>query len=71
MSSKCSPPQVRSCSGREPRVRLVAGEAGDELAEVGAGEAPVEGLGDLVVAVLELVEGAGEEGEILEVVRLQ
>jgi hypothetical protein len=43
-------------------------EAGHELVEVGAGEAPVEGLCDLVVVVLEVVQGAGEVGEVVEVV---
>ena len=36
-----------------------------------AGEAPVEGRGDLVVAALELVEGASEGGGVREVVGIE
>jgi aconitate hydratase len=43
-------------------------EAGQEVCEVVAGERPVEGFGDLVVVVLEVVEGAGELGGAGEVV---
>ena len=46
----------------------MACEAKQELVEVGAGEAPVEGSCDLVVVVFELVQGAGEDREVLEVV---
>jgi hypothetical protein len=46
----------------------VVGEAEDELVQVGAREAPVEGFGDLVVVALELVQGAGEVSEVVEVV---
>jgi hypothetical protein len=41
--------------GDEARPRLVRGDPGEQLGEVGAGEVPVEGAGDLVVVALELV----------------
>jgi hypothetical protein len=46
-------------------------EAVEECGEVGAGEAPVNRLGDLVVAVLEGVERAGDGGCVVEVVGVQ
>jgi hypothetical protein len=46
-------------------------EACEEVREVVAGEGPVEWLGDLVVVVLEVVEGAGELGGAVEVVGSQ
>jgi hypothetical protein len=46
-------------------------EAGQEVCEVVAGERPVEGFGDFVVVVLEVVEGAGELGGAGEVVGCQ
>ena len=42
-----------------------------QLGKVVAGEVPLEGLGDLVPVVLELVEGAREHGEVLEGVGLE
>ena len=43
-------------------------EAVDQGGEVVAGEVPVEWFGDLVPAVFEAVERAGEVGEVVEVV---
>src|SRR5437773_5790062 len=60
-------------SGRELEwdVVLALVEAVEWLGEVLAGEAPVERLRDLVVAVLELVECAGEGGGVVEVVGVE
>jgi hypothetical protein len=52
----------------ERRVAVVFVEAGEEVCEVVAGEGPVEGFGDLVVVVFEVVECAGELGGAVEVV---
>jgi hypothetical protein len=52
-------------------LRFAACEALEELAEVGAAEAPVEWFGDLVVVVLELVQAPGDEREVVEVVRCE
>ncbi len=46
-------------------------EAVEECGEVSAGEVPVKRLGDLVVAVLEGVERAGDGGGVVEVVGVQ
>jgi hypothetical protein len=46
-------------------------EAVHEGGELGAGEVPGERLGDLVVALLEVVERASECGGVLEVVGIQ
>ena len=46
----------------------MVGEAGEEVGEVAAGEAPLERLGDLVVVVLEGVEAVDERVEAGEVV---
>jgi hypothetical protein len=50
---------------------LVGSEAVDQRSEVVAGEAPVEGLGDLVPVAFEIVEGAGNVSEVVEVVGLE
>ena len=50
---------------------LVRRETVEQRGEVVAGEVPVEGFGDLVPVVLEVVQGAGEVGEAVEVVRLE
>src|SRR5712691_6348987 len=55
----------------ERRIVVVLVEAVEELGEVLAGEAPVERFRDLVVAALELVEGAGEGGGAVEVVGVE
>jgi hypothetical protein len=46
-------------------------EAVHECGEVGAGEVPVEWLGDLVVVALEVVERPGERCGVREVVGVQ
>ena len=54
---------------RRALVALV--QTGHECGELGAGEVPCERLGDLVVVVLEVVEGAGDCGGVVEVVGVQ
>ena len=56
-------------AGRGGLVALV--EAVEQCGEVGAGEVPDERLGDLVVAVLEVVERSRDRGGVEEVVGVE
>jgi hypothetical protein len=49
-------------------VRLADRELGEQRVELGAGEGPVERLGDLAVVVLEGLDAGGERVEVREVV---
>ena len=50
---------------------LVCVESVEEVGEVGAGELPFEGFGDLLVAAAEVEEVLFERVEVLEVVGLE
>ena len=52
-------------------MRLAVGEAGQERVELGAGEGPLERLGDLAVVLLEGGDAGGERVEVGEVVGRQ
>jgi hypothetical protein len=65
---KWSWPKVRWRSGGKSERRFVIGHARDEVAEVAAGEGPLEWLGDLVVVVLEGVETVDDGLQAGEVV---